>query len=608
MAGGAQQELADLALYRHEPFLRFRVGASEEVIFFPHHGRFDRSDTPSVEALRCCRSFQTLSAHRQTILERCVPGVGGNPDHYLRDAVRENWLVKADELVGRLSLIPESPPARVSVLGIVTRDRPMALDRAVASYLGRLDADRECRVTIMDDSSEACAVRNLQCIAALAGQAPRSIEISYADAAKKREYCKALAEISNVPLPVLLFALCGEGAFNRGWPRFGANRNAMLLDSPGEILCMADDDTVCRISRHPQHSGFLLFSSQGDSTDVALYPDREAAVLAYPEVQIDPRYPLEQVVGQRLSSIITGDWAGVAFEGEDIAAALFQSALLRKGQILAGLYGIVGDPGADSMTGLLGVTHEGTWQRFTRTQEDYSSAFECRAVSRMTQDVSITQGGLFMTTAVGLDNRLTLPPFPPVLRNEDGVFGAILARCYPLDFVAHLPYAFCHLPVDTRTNIAITPAHVYFSDILLAIIGDCPRDCPQAPVAIDLANERRIVGIGTYLLDLASAPSYQLLEHINAMVWRAMTARIAYFQSLISTRHTAPAYWKRDVECLIQALARAICGPLELADLDSMDQAATLLHSYGELLCCWPAIVGASRDLREGGSRLSQRV
>ena len=65
------------------------------------------------------------------------------------------------------------------------------------------------------------------------------------------------------------------------------------------------------------------------------------------------------------------------------------------------------------------------------SEERYRSALRSRQVLRAVTRTTLTQSTLFMKMRpCGLDNRLALPPFLPVLRNEDGLFAQSLT-CLP---------------------------------------------------------------------------------------------------------------------------------------------------------------------------------
>ena len=54
-----------------------------------------------------------------------------------------------------------------------------------------------------------------------------------------------------------------------------------------------------------------------------------------------------------------------------------------------------------------------------------------------------------MTTFFGFDNRLLLPPFFPVQRNADGIFGLVLQKCVDGSRVAFLPSVLLHAPAGS---------------------------------------------------------------------------------------------------------------------------------------------------------------
>ena len=77
----------------------------------------------------------------------------------------------------------------------------------------------------------------------------------------------------------------------------GANRNALLLHSVGDMVLSVDDDTVCSVAESPRLRDGLALSSGANPTDFRFFPDREAAVVVRPKrlvVHVDPRDPNER--------------------------------------------------------------------------------------------------------------------------------------------------------------------------------------------------------------------------------------------------------------------------------------------------------------------------
>ena len=80
----------------------------------------------------------------------------------------------------------------------------------------------------------------------------------------------------------------------------------------------------------------------------------------------------------------------------------------------------------------------------------YQSAFRCREVVRAVRRPTVADSPFCMTPCFGFDNRFILPPFFPVQRNSDGIFGLMLHRCGTGSRTGFLPYVVVHEPDSPR--------------------------------------------------------------------------------------------------------------------------------------------------------------
>ena len=79
-----------------------------------------------------------------------------------------------------------------------------------------------------------------------------------------------------------------------------------------------------------------------------------------------------------------------------------------------------------------------------------------------------------MTTFLGIDNRHLLPPFFPVQRNSDGIFGHMLRKCVDGSHVAFLPWILLHAPEPPRSftpdDLWTDARTVRMADIVIAAV------------------------------------------------------------------------------------------------------------------------------------------
>ncbi|HEX8423379.1 MAG TPA: hypothetical protein VF634_08205, partial [Pyrinomonadaceae bacterium] len=156
----------------------------------------------------------------------------------LEDFVRAGLLVTESDLTGRTrdalpSSSPHSPPAQVSSVGVVTRNRPESLMRCLSSYIENGKAYGRSHDFVVMDDSESPGMRQATRDALRTLQARHGVEILYGGAEEKRSFAAALAAEGNLDPEIVNSALfdveqCGCS--------IGANRNALLLHTVGELF------------------------------------------------------------------------------------------------------------------------------------------------------------------------------------------------------------------------------------------------------------------------------------------------------------------------------------------------------------------------------------
>ena len=166
--------------------------------------------------------------------------------------------------------------ARITTLGVPTRNRPEALYRSVLSYAKCATRyDRKIRFLIADQSNDseirAANLANLQKI-----KAEFNADIRYAGVAEQEDFALKLAQASDVPFSSVAFAMLNPDHFPLA---IGANRNALLLATVGEVAIEVDDDTRCEVAKLPIASNKLVLTSKGDPTTFFFLDERMAESL-----------------------------------------------------------------------------------------------------------------------------------------------------------------------------------------------------------------------------------------------------------------------------------------------------------------------------------------
>jgi len=367
-------------------------------------------------------------------------------------------------------------PAITSV-GVVTRNRLPELVACLESYIENCRRhDRNPEFVVTDDSPGAQAQDQTR--AAL-----RTLEhhvgarIRYAGTRERSRFADALARELAVPLEIIRFALLGD---DRCPLSTGANRNSLLLDTVDTLVLSVADDTRCRIALPPDVEDAVAWFSGYDPTEFWFFHDSGSAFASASAVDADVLRCHEALLGQPVAGV-----------GDPSAS----------GRVAITLHGLAGDSGMASpryYLGLAGASRE----RLVASLSAYRAAFRSREILRAVRRPTCTASPFCMTTFFGFDNRVLLPPFFPVQRNADGIFGLVLHKCIAGSRVAFLPSVLLHAPVATREfaadDIWMDTRSVRMADVVLACV--LAHDGGEAA----LSDAMRLIQLGRSLRGLGA--------------------------------------------------------------------------------------------------------
>jgi hypothetical protein len=316
-------------------------------------------------------------------------------------------------------------PARFAAVGVPTRDRPDCLRRCLLSHLesGRRHG-RDIDFMVVDDSTTAAArAANRELLGELAVR--WEARFVYAGPEERAGFAEALVRKAGLPEAAVRFALLPDG----GWPvATGSSRNALLLLTAGALLLQVDDDTLCRLAPAPGARPGLAFSQRPDPTEF-WFPDGDGPLL-----------PLSDPVGADLLAVHEG-LLGTTVPGPN------------GGPVLATAAGVAGDSGMGTAVYFL-LLDGASRNRLVRSPEVYRAALTGRRLLRAVSQATVCRPGYSMALNLGLDNRRLLPPFLPVMRNQDGVFAALMRACFPDSLFGFLPWTVVHEPPTPRPSLA----------------------------------------------------------------------------------------------------------------------------------------------------------
>jgi hypothetical protein len=279
------------------------------------------------------------------------------------------------------------------------------------------------------------------------------------------------------------------------------------------------------------------------------------------------------------------------------------------GPVLATAAGVAGDSGMGTAVYFL-LLDGASRDRLVRSPEVYRAALTGRRLLRAVSQATVCRPGYCMALNLGLDNRRLLPPFLPVMRNQDGVFAALLRACFPDSLFGFLLWTVVHEPPTPRPSLADgmreSVTGLRTGQALQVLIG------ALAPGLAGPDAGQRLRALGARLEDLGSAAPADFEAGMNALLRAQMSGLAARLEGLLGEYGGQPPFWAEDVGRLLAALREALpqpdwAAPTDLRAAFSAGRARELfrclVRQFGELLRVWPDLVEAARDLRAYGNR-----
>jgi hypothetical protein len=576
-----------------------------------------------VAFLNQCREFRTLDEHARNIYRERLDTwsqagttASESPGPIQIESVKKQLSQLAEDglLVSDFDVLEQckystdqkKEAPQIASVGVVTRGRPKSLVRCLESYIDNCRRHgREIDFVVMDDSESVEArVETRQMLRDLSER--HEVEVSYAGLEEKLQYAEAMIAESGAPQEVVKFALFGLEGFGRST---GANRNALLLHTAGDLVLSVDDDTVCQVGTvHGAKHGLTLDSRRDGFIKFRFFPHYASALQSIVVNNEDVLADHEQLLGKTIGACISKYSELAEIELDNISHKLLEG-MHRGGRIGVTISGVIGDSGIHSPAGFLALEAESR-ERMVESEADYHSAWNSREMIRAANRLTISDSAWCMATALGLDNRSLLPPFMPVYRNEDGLFGLTLRACFDDIYFGHLPSTILHAPMETRS---------YSTDEILKTATKF-RFCDLAAACIRLADFRlgmsdegeRVLALGKHLMELGNLTLSNFEELLRFQICRFMSNYIMGLENLLKLHREKPEFWAKDVRRFVGVLRESLIKDLYLVPQDVVEvrdpieirrQTQRLIYKFGELIYWWREIVNGAKRLRARNCR-----
>lgn len=537
-----------------------------------------------------CRVFRTLEDH-MTVLTSSIPELAGqdtdvmNVLNMFKDA---GLLTTAESVCDRLNTeVPppvDLPPTRVF---IVTCDRPDAVERLLDSMLRAGNLTRHQALFLIDDSKDSAnAEKNQLAVEQFNLTCP--LNMNYFGARESEQFMARLIEALPEQEHAIRFLIDQDRW--RDHKSYGRARNLTLLLSVGCRAIVMDDDVICAAVDSPHKKPGLQFGQL--EREVDFYQDQQDLLARTQRTDFDPLSGHAQCLGLNMGQAIAKLSDGRAVKPHDLAGAnsAYLSLWSSDSPVLVTQSGTVGDPGTPGTEWLLTLDPSSS-KRLT----EFSGGIEGALVSRnywLGQPRPTFTKMSVISQVSGLDNTQLLPPYFPVFRGEDYLFGAMTEFMHPHAAVLEYDWNVPHLPMEPRRGVASPPPMTGKGKIN---INKYVTD--RTDYQTGISAQKRLQSLALLVANLAEMTDRALTSVFRKEVAHWQVADLARLGMYLQDGSIRAPLWQDWLQQSANNIAQAMQAPANVADFpglpDSMpaDDALAMLRQlcagYASALSTW---------------------
>ncbi len=562
---------------------------------------------PAVYAsLMHCRQFKTLEEHAAAIIELNPEMQGQQADirKVLQRMLKSGIMLSAKSACDKFKLKVENNTeegtANEPVVAILTWERPEALGRLLESIASNCNAEKFHRLYVIDNSRTAENIsRNQALTEQFVARIPAPLKYfgqteqqSFLD-----ELVNKLPEHENA-----IHFLADHARWKDHWTA-GLSRNLALLLSCGHRLVMLDDDAVCDVYEPPQPKPGITFSD--DPREAEFFGDEREWTYLHQPINPDPINRQMQCLGLTFSGALAVLGQNhLKPAGFTNATALQLSELHPDSPVLVTECGSLGCPGTGNNSWLPDMA-PASLSRMLSSVEKTSQALSSRKVwSGRNQPHFAPRSNMSQIT--GVDNRRMLPPYLPIMRGQDRLFGYMLDFIFPTSVALDYPWAVPHLPLPERRwrdrDLNFTPADSFPMFFIEKIIG-------YKSYCLSALPGERLSYLSTWFNDLATSSPDTLVAMYRNSRLRGDSERLEHLTTLLATSESAPVNWqnylRNGVSQLEKDLEQASHEDFKVKGLPAAMDTDELISFWKKVWADFAATLRAWPEIRDAASSIA---
>ncbi|WP_456376833.1 hypothetical protein [Thiolapillus sp.] len=556
--GSAPQAQKEEELIAFDDCMEFPLPEQKILIRSKHSGRQIIVTNDVLYSLHLCREFRTMAEHAEHI-GREIPELKDEPED-IRQALtsirQAGLMLSAQDKVASIRSAPISRPSQGLCFCILSCDRTESLSRLLESMAANHQFSEHNLYYVIDDSRRQDS-RNSNQDVCRAFSTTHGVALRYFGIEEQSQVLDQLKKQLPEHLQGIDFLL-GRYQANPATPSYGRSRNWGLLLGAGRKVVLVDDDILFQRIDPPADHQETSITSKPRSAEF-FRSDNDWQALCNAENTDPSKGIFSAALGTTLAEAIslTGTEALDQSSLRDLYPGDFPY-VNADSSILLTSCGYAGDPGTTSNIWIYQLP-ENCQKRLLASELDYQHHITARNSWLGSFAPAFRQRFSLMSPMTGIDASRLVPPFFPLFRNEDLLFGEMLRFLHPHGLFLDSPWAVPHLPAEHRQwkkDLALTPQSyglLDFSADTLAL--EPPPFLPDSP-------GQRLRACGSFFASLGELSDQALTEQIARLTLGLRTSQSCRINRVLESSTGAPEFWKNDLLNIVQAGRQSLSMPL----------------------------------------------